>query len=438
MYFSLWRGLMITFCAILPQFLCAQILTSNGATISVLNGGTLHANGGVSLTNNTSVTNEGTIRITKNATSPIPGTFSIGNGCNVSGAGDYYVEQDWNNDGNFVSANSAVFLYGNTQQWITSTNGTVTEFNYLGLSGNGTGVDRRKTLLGVDARISTTGTLDLSDRELFTQNNDMVILNTNGNAVINSLVFGDEGFVSSDVNGNLIRHTNAATDYYFPVGSSNGTRRFRPVNIRPYNANANTFDVRLDNVSADVYGYLLTQHDADLSTLNPLFFHSIEQSSGSSNADIEIAYDAADDGNWNTIAHWDNGSAIWNSLAPTGPSTFGNYNSQVKSGWTFPDPYLPYVLANSEQVLDIPNVFTPNNDGSNDTYLVTGKGFTDYSIVIVNRWGNTVYQSDDITVGWDGTSDGKPCNDGVYFYIIRAKSGENEIVKHGNLTLVNN
>lgn len=66
--------------------------------------------------------------------------------------------------------------------------------------------------------------------------------------------------------------------------------------------------------------------------------------------------------------------------------------------------------------LEIPNVFTPNEDGKNDYFEVNAKYFNSYSIVIYNRWGKKVFESDNVTQSWDG----KNVEDGVYYYIIKA------------------
>ena len=44
----------------------------------------------------------------------------------------------------------------------------------------------------------------------------------------------------------------------------------------------------------------------------------------------------------------------------------------------------------------IPNVFTPNNDGNNDSfYIQTVCDYSNFSVVITNRWGNVVFESND-------------------------------------------
>lgn len=80
----------------------------------------------------------------------------------------------------------------------------------------------------------------------------------------------------------------------------------------------------------------------------------------------------------------------------------------------------------------IPNVFTPNGDGSNDNFII--KGFEgNYDLVIINRWGQTLYEGNETTAAWDGTTlSGEETPEGTYFYIF---SGENDFLKKGTLTL---
>jgi gliding motility-associated-like protein len=63
----------------------------------------------------------------------------------------------------------------------------------------------------------------------------------------------------------------------------------------------------------------------------------------------------------------------------------------------------------------VPNVFSPNNDGINDFFYCEGIGVSEVSIVIYNRWGVAIHEliNGDI---WDGTINGAPCNEGIYYW----------------------
>ena len=70
-------------------------------------------------------------------------------------------------------------------------------------------------------------------------------------------------------------------------------------------------------------------------------------------------------------------------------------------------------------IIEMPNVFTPNSDGSNDFFLpIKFEFIVESKIMIFNRWGKLLYESNDALSGWNGTYNGKDCSDGVYFWIL--------------------
>jgi len=88
--------------------------------------------------------------------------------------------------------------------------------------------------------------------------------------------------------------------------------------------------------------------------------------------------------------------------------------------------------------VSLPNTFTPNNDGLNDVFYVRGSGLTNIKLLrVFNRWGELIFESPDINIGWDGTYNGTPVNAGVYVYYLEAvcSNGESSLIK-GNVTLL--
>lgn len=78
------------------------------------------------------------------------------------------------------------------------------------------------------------------------------------------------------------------------------------------------------------------------------------------------------------------------------------------------------VLVNEPELseIDIPNVFTPNEDGINDYFKIKSKEpLTKFEISIYTRWGTKVFETHDINYSWDGRSNGEFCNPGVYYYV---------------------
>ena len=77
--------------------------------------------------------------------------------------------------------------------------------------------------------------------------------------------------------------------------------------------------------------------------------------------------------------------------------------------------------------LFFPNAFTPNNDGLNDTFLPISicDDITDYRMMIFNRWGEMIFKSNEVSLGWDGRKNGIRCPNEVYVYMVTYQTGEN-------------
>ena len=77
--------------------------------------------------------------------------------------------------------------------------------------------------------------------------------------------------------------------------------------------------------------------------------------------------------------------------------------------------------------LEMPNAFSPNNDGHNDIYRAkkdTYQSLVEFHAIIFNRWGQKLFEWSDPSEGWDGTYKGKPVKEGVYFVDVRAKGAD--------------
>ena len=95
------------------------------------------------------------------------------------------------------------------------------------------------------------------------------------------------------------------------------------------------------------------------------------------------------------------------------------------------------VQVDATKNLYIPNAFTPNQDTRNDEWKVFSKGVKFFEAKIFNRWGELVYQSNDINQGWDGTFKGSPVSLGVYPYEIQITFLDNEVVNNkGTITIL--
>lgn len=87
-----------------------------------------------------------------------------------------------------------------------------------------------------------------------------------------------------------------------------------------------------------------------------------------------------------------------------------------------------------------PNVFTPNNDGYNDSFYLTVENAAEVELIITNRWGNIVFQHTATNPTWDGkskTPSGVDCAEGVYFYRYKVTGVVGDILEgHGFVHLV--
>jgi len=98
-----------------------------------------------------------------------------------------------------------------------------------------------------------------------------------------------------------------------------------------------------------------------------------------------------------------------------------------------------YVIAKvcDDGTVFVPNTFTPNADGVNDVMYARSNLLLEVDFNIYDRWGQLVFHTDDITKGWDGVFNGKPCNPDVFGYYIKFKCNNGkESFKKGNITLI--
>jgi gliding motility-associated-like protein len=87
----------------------------------------------------------------------------------------------------------------------------------------------------------------------------------------------------------------------------------------------------------------------------------------------------------------------------------------------------------------IPNAFTPDGDGLNDTFSGKGIYILEYEMMIFDRWGNLIYQTVDYNHPWNGIANGgtEIAQRDVYVYVIKVKDiFMNEHKYRGTVTLV--
>jgi len=86
----------------------------------------------------------------------------------------------------------------------------------------------------------------------------------------------------------------------------------------------------------------------------------------------------------------------------------------------------PLSVSISESRLEMPNAFSPNDDGLNDIYRAKDgwQSLVEFHAYIFNRWGQKLYEWTDPAGGWDGTFNGKDVKQGVYYVLVKAKGAD--------------
>ena len=76
-------------------------------------------------------------------------------------------------------------------------------------------------------------------------------------------------------------------------------------------------------------------------------------------------------------------------------------------------------------------------DGNNDVFKVYGNNIESMNIIIFNRWGEMIFESEDQNSGWDGTYKEKLLNPATFIYVLKVKTIDGETIKKkGDINLI--
>ena len=151
------------------------------------------------------------------------------------------------------------------------------------------------------------------------------------------------------------------------------------------------------------------------------------------------------EGIWQDIVSWNwdynDGNFGTDSISYHAYSDTGSYIVMLTtiSEYNCVDTLTKIVLVN-DYTLYIPNAFTPfsTDDNLNDIFKAYGTGITEFKMDIFSRWGEIIFTSNSLDIGWDGTS--KNDNQvpvGVYIYLIEAENIYGETFKYnGQVKLI--
>ena len=166
-------------------------------------------------------------------------------------------------------------------------------------------------------------------------------------------------------------------------------------------------------------------------TANIIVYDSPSAGFTSSNremSELEPTFEFANQCSGNTIGwNWDFGDNTTDNIpSPTHTyAAIGTYSVRLiaTSNGGCSDTTTQDVIVDPEFTIYIPNAFTPNEDGKNEIFFAYGSEISDFHMMLFDRWGEMIFESNDISTGWDGRARGgsEISEQGVYVYKIEVK-----------------
>jgi gliding motility-associated-like protein len=251
---------------------------------------------------------------------------------------------------------------------------------------------------------------------------------------------------------------------YAAAAGGTGNFEYTWINLDTETSSSNSTWGGLNPASYQIYviddnGCLLTQ-TLLLDSLNPIADFEMTSPAFTSNyygtapvpvhfVNLSQNYANPWDPNADTTFFWNfntptAGWIISHDIAETFDSTYyigGTYSVCLvalnKNGCS--DTLCKPLVVYDDMIFEPINIFTPNGDGNNDVFTFDFRAFAvaEFECTIVDRWGVTMFEMDDIADTWDGKDDkGNKCTDGVYFYTYRAAAQNGiEILGQGTVTI---
>jgi gliding motility-associated-like protein len=124
--------------------------------------------------------------------------------------------------------------------------------------------------------------------------------------------------------------------------------------------------------------------------------------------------------------------------------SFGGFFSTTPNNVQFAESF----VTQTTDTIRFPNAFMPSKLGSNggvydaidytnEVFHPVSEGVVDYKLLIFTRWGELIFECNDVLIGWDGYFKGKLCNQDVYMWKATGKfSNGKKIDMKGNVTLL--
>lgn len=155
----------------------------------------------------------------------------------------------------------------------------------------------------------------------------------------------------------------------------------------------------------------------------------------------QVTFTDAATGGTNCIFYFGDGDSTTNCNFGTITHTYpaaGTYDAMyvVTNADGCTDTMFITILVEEQSTVYVPNTFTPNESGNNDVFYAYGTNVEAFEMYIFDRWGNLIFQTNDILKGWDGTYKNNPCQEDVYVWKILwtdSQLRKHKMIGHVNL-----
>lgn len=121
---------------------------------------------------------------------------------------------------------------------------------------------------------------------------------------------------------------------------------------------------------------------------------------------------------------------LWSNSSTTSSinvSTSGNYWLKASIGNCNKTDTISVLISECRNEIELPNIFTPNNDGTNDNFIpIKYNGISKANLNIYNRWGEKLFYTDNLLLGWNGNYNENICSERTYFWVVQYTTITNE------------
>jgi gliding motility-associated-like protein len=289
----------------------------------------------------------------------------------------------------------------------------------------------QKTNCIINGILSINAILDLNKNKLILNNNSTSAINYISKYILSESA-PSQGY--SEIQWNI---GNSLGTYNIPFGSGLSIDADLNLSLSTISSgNPSTGNISFATYPTDCFNYEFPSNVFDLNydvsaVVDRYWIINPDYAINKPDIDIAFQYNSDDIDNCNDKVIQQNLKAIryntslmtWDDINPSGVDNKSSKTVTV-SGILQNNFYAPWTLFSENPVINIyiPNSFTPDGDGLNDNFTAVGDGLEKYEfhMYIFDRWGEIIYQTNDIYIPWDGTvaKSGRDAPLGVYAYLV--------------------